>query len=52
VRVADDCDVLVAVWDGEEAWSSGGTGDIVAHARRIGRRIVHIQPITREVVHL
>ncbi|QXQ06119.1 hypothetical protein KX816_18350 [Sphingosinicellaceae bacterium] len=49
MRVADDCDVLLAVWDGEPAAGSGGTGDVVGHAKTIGRAIVHFQPITREV---
>lgn len=49
LRVADDCDMLFAVWDGECAKGTGGTADIVAHARGIGRRTMHIQPITRVV---
>lgn len=49
LRVADDCEVLIAVWDGEAAQGSGGTADIVQHAREIGRKVVHLQPIEREV---
>ena len=50
IRVADHCEVLLAVWDGEGAHGSGGTADIVAHARAIGRSVVHLQPITREIL--
>lgn len=50
LRVADDCEVLIAVWDGEGAEGSGGTADVVEHARTIGRKVLHLQPIAR-VVH-
>lgn len=52
IRVADDCEVLVAVWDGEGARGSGGTADVVAHALQIGRSVVHLQPILRLVNRL
>lgn len=32
-EVADCCDVLLAIWDGESATGRGGTGDVVAYAR-------------------
>jgi len=32
--VVDHCDVLIAIWDGQEAKGRGGTGDIVAYARK------------------
>ena len=32
----DHCDVLVAIWDGQAPRGPGGTGDIVAQARRRG----------------
>lgn len=35
-EVADRCDMLVAVWDGQEAAGKGGTGDAVAYARDRG----------------
>jgi hypothetical protein len=34
--IVDHCDLLVAVWDGRPARGRGGTGDIVAYARRSG----------------
>ena len=49
IRVADECEILLAVWDGEGAHGSGGTADIVTHARKIGRSVVHLQPITRAI---
>jgi len=43
-HVADRCDVLIAVWDGEPARGPGGTAEIVAYALERGRPIVHIRP--------
>ncbi|WP_460073740.1 hypothetical protein [Streptomyces sp. YKOK-I1] len=34
--VVEHVDHLVAVWDGRPARGPGGTGDVVAHARRLG----------------
>jgi hypothetical protein len=42
--VVSACDLLVAVWDGEPARGKGGTGDIVKHAREVGRPVIHIDP--------
>ena len=42
--VAEHCDVLVAVWDGQPARGLGGTGDAVAHARRLGRDVLVTWP--------
>jgi hypothetical protein len=47
VRVVDDAAVLIAVWDGLPARGPGGTGDVVAHARAIGRRVIHLDPFQR-----
>ncbi|MBT1177273.1 hypothetical protein [Bifidobacterium callimiconis] len=43
-RVVDDCDLLVAFWDGQPADGKGGTADAVAYAREIGRPITVIWP--------
>jgi len=41
VFVADESDVLLALWDGTFNAKSGGTGDIVAYAKSEGREVVH-----------
>jgi hypothetical protein len=41
--VLDHCDVLIAVWDGKGAQGVGGTGGIVAEARRRNMPIAWIQ---------
>ena len=38
--VVERCDVLIALWDGTPARGTGGTGEIVAYAREVGRPIV------------
>lgn len=38
--MVDHCDLLVALWDG----SSGGTGNCVRYARRVGRPTVNLWP--------
>lgn len=43
-EVADSCDILVAVWDGQEAVGKGGTGDVVAYARGRGLDVRVIWP--------
>lgn len=40
--IADHCDLLLAVWDGRPARGLGGTGDIVAYARGLGRPVTVI----------
>jgi hypothetical protein len=50
--VADSCDLLFAVWDGQPAEGFGGTADIVDYARRVHRRVLHINPITQAVIEI
>lgn len=40
--IADNCDRLLAVWDGRPARGLGGTGDIVTYARSLGRPVTVI----------
>lgn len=49
-RVADSCDVLIAVWDGHPTRGLGGTGEVVGYAESAGRKVVIIWPhgVTRE----
>jgi len=50
--VADQCHVLVAIWDGKPARGRGGTAEIVQYARQIRRRLIWLgseQPM--EVVY-
>ena len=41
--LVDCCDVLIAVWDGEQARGKGGTAEVVGYARGIGRPVVIIR---------
>jgi hypothetical protein len=40
--IVDKCDVLIAVWDGEESNGKGGTADIVKAALDIGKPVFHV----------
>lgn len=40
--VVDNCDFLIAIWNGKPASGQGGTGDIVEYARKINRPILWI----------
>jgi hypothetical protein len=44
IRVADSCELLVAIWDGHPARGRGGTADIVEYALAVGREIEVIWP--------
>jgi hypothetical protein len=44
-EVVDHCDVLVALWDGQPARGRGGTAEIVAHARQVGRPLVWVEVV-------
>lgn len=41
--VVEHCDVLVAVWDGQEPQGQGGTGEVVARARARGKPLVIVR---------
>src|SRR5215831_9555464 len=40
--VLEHCDVLIAIWDGQDAQGQGGTATIVAQARQRGLSIVWV----------
>lgn len=48
-EIVNNCDVLFAVWDGQPARGKGGTADVVAYARAMGRPIVILNPDSKAV---
>jgi hypothetical protein len=42
LAIVEQCDVLLALWDGEPARGRGGTAEIVRAARERGRSVMHI----------
>jgi hypothetical protein len=42
--VVDQCDVLLALWDGRPEEGPGGTAEIVRYAKKKGRAVVWINP--------
>lgn len=51
-RVVTESNLVFAIWDGEGAEGTGGTGDIVEFARSKGRPIIQLNPIKRSVARL
>lgn len=50
--LVDSCDLLIAAWNGLPAAGLGGTGDVVAYARRQGRPVIHIHTLQKLVIPL
>ena len=48
--VVDQCDVLIAVWDGEPSKGRGGTAEIVEYARQQQRPIIRVWEETAGVI--
>jgi len=49
METVNGCDVLLALWNGEPARGKGGTADVIAYARELGKPIVVIDSATLEV---
>jgi hypothetical protein len=43
-KIVDECELLIAVWDGQVAAGHGGTGEIVQYALDQGRPVLWINP--------
>lgn len=48
IETVNACDVFLALWDGEPARGRGGTAEVVAYARELGRPLLVIDPATGE----
>lgn len=48
-EIVNKCDVLLAVWNGQPARGKGGTADIVAYARAMGRPLIILNPDSKAV---
>ena len=46
METVNHCDLLLAVWDGEPSRGRGGTAEIVAYARELGRPLIIIDAKT------
>ncbi len=47
--VVQESEMMVAIWDGLPAKGKGGTGDIVSFAVSLNRRVVHLEPIYKQI---
>jgi hypothetical protein len=48
METVNDCDMLIALWDGQPTRGRGGTADIVAYARELKKPLVIIDAVTFE----
>ena len=49
METVNDADVLIALWDGEAARGKGGTADVVAYAKALGKPVIIIDAATFEI---
>ena len=49
METVNGADVLLAVWDGQPARGKGGTADVVAYAKSLGKPVLVIDAVTLEV---
>lgn len=49
VLTADRADIMVVVWNGKPAAGFGGTGDVVAYLRELGKPLIIIDPASGEI---
>lgn len=50
--VVDNSEILIAIWNGQEAKGLGGTADIVEYAKSKNKQIIHINPITKIKINI
>jgi hypothetical protein len=48
--VVDNCDILIAVWDGQAGRGKGGTADMVDYARKTGKPLFWINAANPTVI--
>ena len=44
LATVEEADLLIAIWDGEPSRGTGGTAEVVAHARNFGKPLILIHP--------
>lgn len=50
--IVDDCDLMIAIWNGLPAKGLGGTADVVRYATETHKKVVHINPVSKSIKHL
>jgi hypothetical protein len=44
LATVEEADVMIALWDGQPSRGTGGTADVVAHARVLGKPLIIVHP--------
>lgn len=50
--IAENSDILFAIWNGEEAKGLGGTADIVSYMKSLNKKIIHFNTVKRIVTYI
>jgi len=50
--IVNDCDLMIAIWNGLPAKGLGGTADVVKYATEVHRKVIHINPISKTIKRL
>ena len=50
--IAENSDILFAIWNGEEAKGLGGTADIVNYMKSLNKKIIHFNTVKRTVTYI
>jgi hypothetical protein len=48
-RIVAQCDLVIAVWNGEPAKGHGGTADVVSFAESLGKELVILDPLRKRI---
>ncbi len=47
ITVVDNSEIIIAVWNGDDAKGLGGTADIFNYAKDLNKKIIHLNPISK-----
>lgn len=47
----NNCEIMIAIWNGLPAKGLGGTADVVAYATKKHKKVIHINPISKTFKH-
>lgn len=51
-KIADDSDILFAIWDGQPAEGLGGTGDIVKYMTLQNKKIIRFDILKKQILYI
>jgi hypothetical protein len=49
--LVNNCNVMIAIWNGLPAKGLGGTADVVRYATETHKKVIHLNPVTKTIKH-